>query len=202
MPSALVCGLFSQQDGQQGRHGHDDARGGLIKRFGDPECEVLMPRFDGDLVATLLACAEGRLAEVGPLRFSDRVALTVIMAATGYPATPETGGAIGGIDAAEAAGAIVFQAGTKMAEGRLVASGGRVLAVTAEGPTVRWAQAAAYAAVDRIDFPTGFCRRDIRRREVPPQAAHPAPPPPCQAPRPPPKAKLSPSGGAWWTSRR
>lgn len=140
-------------------------------RFGDPECEVLMPRFDGDLVATLLACAEGRLAEAGPLRFSDRVALTVIMAATGYPGTPETGGAIGGIDAAEAAGAIVFQAGTKMADGRLVASGGRVLAVTAEGPTVRWAQAAAYAAVDRIDFPTGFCRRDIGWREVAREAA-------------------------------
>jgi phosphoribosylamine--glycine ligase len=140
-------------------------------RFGDPECEVLMPRFDGDLVATLLACAEGRLAEVGPLRFSDRVALTVIMAAAGYPGTPETGGAVGGIDAAEAAGAIVFQAGTKMVEGRLVASGGRVLAVTAEGPTVRWAQAAAYTAVDRIDFPTGFCRRDIGWREVAREAA-------------------------------
>jgi phosphoribosylamine---glycine ligase len=135
-------------------------------RFGDPECEVLMPRFEGDLVATLLACAEGRLAEVGPLRFSDRVALTVIMAANGYPGTPATGGTIAGIDAAEAAGAIVFQAGTRQDGDTLRASGGRVLAVTAEGPSVRWAQAAAYAAIDRIDFPTGFCRRDIGWREV------------------------------------
>lgn len=135
-------------------------------RFGDPECEVLMPRFEGDLVATLAACAEGRLGALPAPAFSDRVALTVIMAARGYPGTPETGGTITGLDAAEAAGAIVFQSGTRASADGLVASGGRVLAVTAEGPTVRWAQAAAYAAVDRIDFPTGFCRRDIGWREV------------------------------------
>jgi phosphoribosylamine--glycine ligase len=135
-------------------------------RFGDPECQVLMPRLESDLLALLLACAEGRLAEAEAPRFSDRVALTVVMAAKGYPGTPETGSAMAGLDRAEAAGAIVFQAGTKLDQDRLVAAGGRVLAVTAEGPTVRWAQQAAYTAVDRIDFPGGFCRRDIGWREV------------------------------------
>jgi phosphoribosylamine--glycine ligase len=135
-------------------------------RFGDPECQVLMPRLESDLLLMMLACAEGRLNEVEAPRFSERVALTVVMAAQGYPGTPETGGGIEGIDRAEAAGAIVFQAGTRQEGGRLVASGGRVLAVTAEGPTVSWAQQAAYTAVDRIDFPGGFCRRDIGWREV------------------------------------
>jgi phosphoribosylamine--glycine ligase len=135
-------------------------------RFGDPECQVLMPRLESDLLDLMLACAEGRLAEAAPPRFSDRVALTVVMAAKGYPGTPETGGAIEGIEAAEAAGAIIFQAGTKLQDGQLVASGGRVLAVTAEGPTVRWAKSAAYTAIDRIRFPSGFCRRDIGWREV------------------------------------
>ena len=135
-------------------------------RFGDPECQVLMPRLESDLLLLLLACAEGRLAEAEAPRFSDRVALTVVMAAKGYPGTPEAGGQIVGINAAEAAGALVFQAGTRALDGALVAAGGRVLAVTAEGPTVRWAQQAAYSAIDRIDFPSGFCRRDIGWREI------------------------------------
>jgi len=135
-------------------------------RFGDPECQVLMPRLESDLLLLMLACAEGRLAEAEPPRFNDRVALTVVMAAKGYPGAPETGGPIGGIDGAEAAGALVFQAGTSDRNGNLVASGGRVLAVTAEGPTVRWAQRSAYTAVDRIEFPGGFCRRDIGWREI------------------------------------
>jgi len=135
-------------------------------RFGDPEAQVLMPRLESDLLMLMLACAEGRLAEAEPPKFSDRVALTVVMAAKGYPGTPETGGAIQGVERAETAGALVFQAGTRMNGEELVASGGRVLAVTAEGPTVRWAQQAAYAAVDRIDFPSGFCRRDIGWREI------------------------------------
>jgi phosphoribosylamine--glycine ligase len=135
-------------------------------RFGDPECQVLMMRLDSDLLPLLLAIAQGRLAETPAPVFSDDVALTVVMAAAGYPGTPETGGAIGGIDAAEQAGAKVFQAGTKIADGRLVAAGGRVLAVTARGEDVRTAQDAAYRAVDAIDFPTGFCRRDIGWREV------------------------------------
>jgi len=133
-------------------------------RFGDPECQVLMMRLDSDLLPLMLAVAEGRLADAPAPVFRDEVALTVVMAAKGYPGTPETGGAIAGI--ADVAPAKVFQAGTKLADGHLVASGGRVLAVTATGPTVRAAQAAAYRAVDTIDFPTGFCRRDIGAREV------------------------------------
>lgn len=135
-------------------------------RFGDPECQVLMMRLDSDLLPLLLAIAQGRLAEAPAPVFSDDVALTVVMAAAGYPGTPETGGTIDGIEAAEAAGAKIFQAGTKIVDGRLVASGGRVLAVTARGIDVRAAQAAAYRAVDAIDFPTGFCRRDIGWREI------------------------------------
>jgi len=135
-------------------------------RFGDPECQVLMMRLDSDLLPLLLAIAQGRLAKAPVPVFSEHVALTVVMAAAGYPGTPETGGAIDGIDAAEQTGAKVFQAGTKLVDGRLVAAGGRVLAVTARGEDVRTAQAAAYRAVDAIDFPTGFCRRDIGWREV------------------------------------
>ena len=135
-------------------------------RFGDPECQVLMMRFEGDLVALLLAVAEGRLGELPPPAFADDAALTVVMAAQGYPGTPATGGAIGGIATAEADGALVFQAGTKLDGEQLVASGGRVLAVTASGANVAAAQAAAYRAVAKIDFPTGFNRADIGWREV------------------------------------
>ncbi|MEJ7926430.1 phosphoribosylamine--glycine ligase [Sphingobium sp. AN641] len=135
-------------------------------RFGDPECQVLMMRFDGDLVDLLLSVAQGTLADQGPVELSERTALTVVMAAKGYPGTPEKGGAIGGIDAAEAAGAMVFHAGTTIRDGRLIANGGRVLNVTAAGGSVGQAQAAAYAAVDAIAFATGFCRRDIGWREI------------------------------------
>jgi phosphoribosylamine--glycine ligase len=135
-------------------------------RFGDPETQVLMTRFDGCLVTLLADVAEGRLAEIEAPRMADRTALTVVMAANGYPGTPAQGGTIGGIAEAEQAGALVFQAGTAVVDGALVAAGGRVLAVTATGNSVAEAQRAAYAAVDRIDFPTGFCRRDIGWREV------------------------------------
>ncbi|WP_294394760.1 phosphoribosylamine--glycine ligase [uncultured Sphingomonas sp.] len=135
-------------------------------RFGDPEAQALMMRFDGDLVDLLAKVAEGRLEEAGAVTLADRVALTVVMAAEGYPGTPTRGGAIGGIAEAEAGGARVFQAGTTLVNGQLVAAGGRVLAVTATGDTVAQAQQAAYSAVERIDFPTGFCRRDIGWREV------------------------------------
>jgi phosphoribosylamine--glycine ligase len=135
-------------------------------RFGDPEAQVLMSRFDGDLVTLLADVAEGRLAEAGVQPLADRVALTVVMAANGYPGTPAKGGIIRGIEQAEALGARVFQAGTAAAGGELVAAGGRVLAVTATGASVAEAQRSAYAAVDRIDFPTGFCRRDIGWREI------------------------------------
>lgn len=135
-------------------------------RFGDPETQVMMMRFDGDLAALLLAVATGRLAEASPPAFSDDTALTVVMAARGYPGTPEKGGEILGIAAAEATGATVFHAGTAMRDGQIVANGGRVLNVTALGNDVAAARAAAYAAVDCIDFPTGFCRRDIGWRAV------------------------------------
>jgi phosphoribosylamine--glycine ligase len=135
-------------------------------RFGDPECQVLMLRLEEDMLDVLLAVAEGRLGERGPARFAADTALTVVMAARGYPGTPETGGAIGGLAEAEATGATVFQAGTRLADGEIVAAGGRVLAVAALGADVRAAQGAAYAAVDAVDFPTGFCRRDIGWREI------------------------------------
>jgi phosphoribosylamine--glycine ligase len=135
-------------------------------RFGDPECQVLMLRFQGDLVATMLAVAEGRLADQPEARFSDDVAMTVVLAAAGYPGTPKAGGAIRRIGAAEATGAIVFQAGTRMEGDTLVAAGGRVLAVTATGADIRSARDAAYRGVDAIDFADGFSRRDIGWREL------------------------------------
>ena len=135
-------------------------------RFGDPECQVLMMRLDSDLGEYLLACADCSLGALRPPKFSQDAALTVVMAANGYPGTPGKGGAIDGIESAEKGGAKVFHAGTALAEGELVASGGRVLAVTARGPSVAEAQLAAYRAVDAIDFPSGFCRSDIGWREI------------------------------------
>ncbi|MGH6746062.1 phosphoribosylamine--glycine ligase [Novosphingobium sp. PhB55] len=141
-------------------------------RFGDPECQVMMLRLESDLVELLHACADNRLAAIAAPRFSRDTALTVVMAANGYPGTPEKGGAIGGIAAAEADGAKVFHAGTDVKDGVLVSSGGRVLNVTARGASVTEAQGRAYAAVDALDFPTGFCRRDIGWREVAREKAH------------------------------
>ena len=135
-------------------------------RFGDPECQVLMLRLESDLGELLLATAENRLATLPTPRFSRDTALTVVIAAKGYPGTPSKGGAISGLDAAEAGGAKVFHAGTALIDGALVASGGRVLNVTASGASVREAQSRAYAAVDLVQFPDGFCRRDIGWREV------------------------------------
>jgi phosphoribosylamine--glycine ligase len=133
-------------------------------RFGDPECQVLMMRFEGDLAALLLAAAsEGGLAGAARPTLSDGYALTVVMAAKGYPDTPEKGGAI---DIGAIGDARIFHAGTAINNGQLVANGGRVLNVTARGATVTEAQELAYAGVDAIDFPTGFCRRDIGWREV------------------------------------
>ncbi|WP_324749162.1 phosphoribosylamine--glycine ligase [Sphingomonas sp. LY54] len=133
-------------------------------RFGDPECQVLMTRLETDLLELLYATAKGTLADAEPPRFSDDAALTIVMAANGYPATPEKGGRIDGVG--EVRGAKVFHAGTALHEGSLVASGGRVLNVTARGPDVRAARDAAYAAAGAIDFPTGFYRRDIGWREI------------------------------------
>ena len=134
-------------------------------RFGDPETQVLMPLIEGDLATLLYACSTGRLAEA-QFAMADKAALTVVVAADGYPGEPRKGGMISGIDAAEADGAIVFQAGTKLGAGQLVASGGRVLAVTATGADVAEAAARAYRAVERIDFADGFYRRDIGWREI------------------------------------
>jgi phosphoribosylamine--glycine ligase len=133
-------------------------------RFGDPECQVLMMRLASDLVGIMLACAQGELAGT-QVALREETALTVVMAAKGYPGTPEKGGAIV-LNDAEADGAKVFHAGTALVNGALVANGGRVLSVTATGASATEAQARAYAAVDAITFPTGFCRRDIGWREV------------------------------------
>ncbi|MGE0774786.1 MAG: phosphoribosylamine--glycine ligase, partial [Sphingomonadaceae bacterium] len=135
-------------------------------RFGDPECQVLMMRFEGDLLALLRSVAQGTLAATGPVKLAERTALTVVMAAKGYPGTPEKGGRISGIETVQSAGTIVFQAGTAQADGHIVASGGRVLNVTAVGDSLAEAQKMAYRAVDMIDFPSGFCRRDIGWREL------------------------------------
>ncbi len=133
-------------------------------RFGDPECQVLMMRLQSDLVPILLACATGSLQGV-EIALAEETALTVVMAAKGYPGTPEKGGRIA-LNDAEAKRAKVFHAGTALKDGALVANGGRVLNVTATGASVTEAQSKAYAAVDAVSFPSGFCRRDIGWREV------------------------------------
>jgi phosphoribosylamine--glycine ligase len=136
-------------------------------RFGDPECQVLMMRLKSDLLAALVAAADGVLGRFD-LRWHDDVALTVVMAARGYPGTHETGSEIRGLErAAQVPGVEVFHAGTKRSDdGRILANGGRVLAITARGKTVADAKARAYEAVDLIDWPGGFCRRDIGWRAV------------------------------------
>jgi phosphoribosylamine--glycine ligase len=133
-------------------------------RFGDPECQVLMMRLETDLVTLMLACAQGELAGA-EVALRDETALTVVMAAKGYPGTPEKGGVID-LSRVASGAAKVFHAGTALNDGALVASGGRVLAVTATGRNVTEAQARAYAAVDAITFPSGFCRRDIGQKEI------------------------------------
>jgi len=140
-------------------------------RFGDPECQVLMMRLKSDLVPALLACTDGGLAHLD-LRWSDEVALTVIMATKGYPDSYPKGSEIRGLDeAAKVEGVQIFHAGTKFgsegADGaRILANGGRVLNVSAMAPTVAEARARAYKAVDLIDWPEGFCRRDIAWRAL------------------------------------
>jgi phosphoribosylamine--glycine ligase len=135
-------------------------------RFGDPECQVLMMRLESDLIDLMCAVARGKLADAEPPRFSREAALTVVLAAAGYPGTAEKGGEIGGVGEAETDGVKVFHAGTTLSGEKLVANGGRVLNVTARGTTVEEARDAAYAAIERINFPSGFCRRDIGWREI------------------------------------
>jgi phosphoribosylamine---glycine ligase len=136
-------------------------------RFGDPECEAIMPLIDGDFAELLHAVATGRLGEVNPPPLIDKHTMTVVVAARGYPGTPAGGGLIREIDAAEQVeGVSVFHAGTALGESGLVATGGRVLAVTAIAETFANARARAYRAVDQIDFADGFHRRDIGWREL------------------------------------
>jgi len=136
-------------------------------RFGDPECEAIMPLIDGDFAGLLQAVATGRLPEIEPPRLTGRHAMTVIIAASGYPGTPAGGGLIREIEAAEQVeGVTVFHAGTELGDQGLMAKGGRVLAVTAIAETFANARARAYRAVDQIDFADGFHRRDIGWREL------------------------------------
>jgi phosphoribosylamine--glycine ligase len=137
-------------------------------RFGDPECEAIMPRIEGDFAQMLHAVATGRLGEMDAPKLSDDVTMTVIVAARGYPGTPAKGCPIDGVEGAEQVeGVTVFQAGTaRHGSGALLSAGGRVLAVTARGPSLGEARARAYRGVDAIDFADGFCRRDIGWREL------------------------------------
>ena len=130
-------------------------------RFGDPECQVLMMRLASDIVPALMACATGGLDQVR-LQWRDAAAITVVMAANGYPGAYEKGTAISGLEAAGSVeGVNIFHAGTRQGDGGLEAAGGRVLNVSALGSDLAEAAARAYQAVDRIDWPDGFCRRDI-----------------------------------------
>jgi phosphoribosylamine--glycine ligase len=153
----LFAGLMLTRDGPQ-----------LIEfntRFGDPECQVLMLRLKDDLLVLMGAAADGQLAHMSA-RWRDDAALTVVMAANGYPGAPQKGSIIRGLDKARETGAEIFHAGTALRDGEVVANGGRVLNVAATGQTVSEARANAYAAVDRIDWPEGFCRHDIGWRAL------------------------------------
>ena len=136
-------------------------------RFGDPECQALMPRLRSDLLPALVACADGVLSTLD-LRWNPDAALVVVMAAEGYPGGYEKGSVIRGLeDAGAVDGVTVFHAGTtRGGDGSPRANGGRVLGVTALGRDVAEARDRAYAAVDRIDWPRGFCRRDIGWRAI------------------------------------
>ena len=135
-------------------------------RFGDPECQVLMMRLGAQALDLMQACAEGRLAETAP-HWADDHAITVVMAAKGYPGTYQKGSEIKGLDGIEETSSqIVFHAGTSAQNGAILATGGRVLNVTARGKTLKEARDRAYALVDQIDWPEGFCRRDIGWRAL------------------------------------
>ncbi len=135
-------------------------------RFGDPECEAIMPRIEGDFAKLLHSVARGRLPDVTP-ELSPNHAVTVIVAAHGYPGIPKGGGLIRELEAAEQIpGVTVFHAGTARSGDELIAKGGRVLAVTAVAGTFANARARAYRAIDQIDFADGFHRRDIGWREL------------------------------------
>jgi phosphoribosylamine--glycine ligase len=136
-------------------------------RFGDPECQVLLPRLKSDLLPALIAARDGVLKDFD-LRWRDEAALCVVLAAKGYPDDPQRGSDIRGLDAAAASDPAVhiFHAGTKQIGDKLVADGGRVLNVVALGATIAAARNRAYAVIERIDWPEGFCRHDIGWRAL------------------------------------
>ena len=135
-------------------------------RFGDPECQVLMMRLGAQALDLMLACAEGRLAEMA-VNWADDHAMTVVMAAQGYPGGYAKGSVIRGVeDCPEDSAHMVFHAGTALRDGQLIATGGRVLNVTARGASLQEARDRAYRMVDQIDWPDGFCRRDIGWRAL------------------------------------
>ena len=148
----LYAGLMLTEDGPQVLE--------FNCRFGDPETQVILPRLDGDLLGTLAAAAAGDLAGAS-LATSDDAAVTVVVAGRDYPAKSDSGSPIVGIDDAEAFGAVVFHAGTALRHGRLVTNGGRILDVTATGPTIADARARAYGAAERIAFDGARYRSDI-----------------------------------------
>jgi phosphoribosylamine---glycine ligase len=152
----LFAGLMLTKDGPK-----------LIEynvRFGDPECQVLMLRLQSDLLATLRACAEQSLADI-KISLSDDFALTIVMAAKGYPATYQTGSVIKGLDAANATPNVhVFHAGTKLENGKLLSNGGRVLNICASAATIKDARKLAYDALSNIHWPEGYYRTDIAWR--------------------------------------
>lgn len=154
----LFAGLMLTQDGPK-----------LIEynaRFGDPETQVLMARLESDLLPLLMACETGGLEKLS-ICFSPKSAVCVVMAAKGYPGNYQKGTEIRGLEKVVALpDSIVFHAGTEMKNGAIIANGGRVLGVTALGNTTREAQGAAYRAVNVIDWPEGFCRRDIAWQAV------------------------------------
>ena len=158
----LFAGLMLTEDGPK-----------LIEynvRFGDPECQCLLLRLKSDLLAALVAACNGTLADI-TLQWSDSAVVAIVMAANGYPANPKRHTQIGTLDLAEQImGVHVFHAGTEILNGQLVSNGGRVLTICATGKTIASARTAAYTAVDAIDWPEGFCRRDIAWRAL--SAAH------------------------------
>lgn len=155
----LFAGLMLTKDGPK-----------LIEynaRFGDPETQVLMRRVEGDLLPYLLACATGTLAAMPPVRMREESAVCVVLAAKGYPETYVKNTVIRGLDqVAGCPDSVVFHAGTAAKDGQILAVGGRVLGICATGPTIREARDATYRAVDAIDWPEGFCRRDIAWRAL------------------------------------
>jgi phosphoribosylamine--glycine ligase len=154
----LYAGLMITRDGPK-----------LIEynvRFGDPEAQVVLPRLKSDLLTVLVAALDGVLGNVD-VRWRDEAALTVVLAARGYPGVYVRDTEIRNLAAAAALpGILIFHAGTRRADRRLIATAGRVLDVTAMGRNVAEAQARAYKAVDLIDWPDGFCRRDIGYRAI------------------------------------